>query len=259
MTQHCLTQHGLRQLGYKGLCWLGVFWLLGMPAAWADSLSDRVERFPYWQRKPTVSVVNKEDLVYPDWMAGTWDVTSTLLQLEAPLAPDLKSPGFEGNRRYLNQPLEFQVRFQPQKKTGLVVGDRSFNSQNISNAYFGEESDIEIIADSENPNRQIIDMAGGQELVSVVRGRNREQPEGDRFLATEIIYQVFRSPGQIYFNEVETTTDYHKQDADHLEAEQLTAIYLSPKDPAYFRANGSPVALYRYHLDLRRSSGSKSP
>ena len=89
-----------------------------MPSALADSLSDRVERFPYWQRKPNVTVVNREDLLYPDWMAGTWDVTSTLLQLEAPLAPDLKSPGFEGNRRYLNQPLSFQVRFQANPKAG---------------------------------------------------------------------------------------------------------------------------------------------
>lgn len=247
----------LTRLIVQGFCCFVVFGLLAMPSALADSLSDRVERFPYWQRKPTVTVVNREDLLYPDWMAGTWDVTSTLLQMEAPLAPDLKSPGFEGNRRYLNQPLSFQVRFQRNRKAGGVVGDRTFNSANISQAYFGDTSEIKIRPDADNPNRQVIDMAGGQELVSVVRGRSREQPEGDRFLSTEIIYQVFRTPGQIYFNEVETTTDYRQQDSDHLDAEQLTAIYLSPKDPAYFRANGSPVALYRYHLELTRAESAK--
>ena len=35
-----------------------------------------------------------------------------------------------------------------------------------------------------------------------------------------------------------------------IEAEQITAIYLSPQDPDYFTAAGRPVALYRYELIL---------
>ena len=35
-----------------------------------------------------------------------------------------------------------------------------------------------------------------------------------------------------------------------VEADQVTAIYLSPKDPDYFTAGGHPVALYRYRLEL---------
>ena len=31
-------------------------------------------------------------------------------------------------------------------------------------------------------------------------------------------------------------------------ADQITAIYLSPQDPDYFKAKDKPVALYRYQL-----------
>ncbi len=31
----------------------------------------------------------------------------------------------------------------------------------------------------------------------------------------------------------------------------MTAIYLSPQDPNYFKAAGNPVALYRYQLTLQ--------
>ena len=33
-------------------------------------------------------------------------------------------------------------------------------------------------------------------------------------------------------------------------ADQITAIYLSPQDPDYFKAKGQPVALYRYQLSF---------
>ena len=56
-------------------------------------------------------------------MASTWQVTSTLIDLAAPLAPEIVTPGFEGNRRQLNQPVSFVVRFvkeQPFLTIGIV-------------------------------------------------------------------------------------------------------------------------------------------
>nr|WP_319592620.1 hypothetical protein [Zarconia navalis] len=38
--------------------------------------------------------------------------------------------------------------------------------------------------------------------------------------------------------------------ADRVTADRVTAIYLSPQDPDYFKAQDRPVALYRYRLDL---------
>lgn len=83
-----------------------------------------------------------------------------------------------------------------------------------------------------------------------VTGRAKEIPEPNKFIATEITQQLFRSNERIYLNEVETTSAYHLLPSGEIEAEQITAIYLSPQDPDYFTAAGRPVALYRYHLHL---------
>ncbi|NEO86218.1 MAG: hypothetical protein F6J87_18465, partial [Spirulina sp. SIO3F2] len=57
---------------------------------------------------------------------------------------------------------------------------------------------------------------------------------------------------QVYINDVETTTHYHQLTTLQIDAEQITAIYLSPQDPDYFQAGEQPVALYRYQLTLIR-------
>ncbi|MEO1187339.1 MAG: DUF6816 family protein, partial [Cyanobacteria bacterium J06636_27] len=78
-------------------------------------LNQRLKNFPEWEKltdlQPAVG-----DLIYPEWMKGEWEVKSTLIDLVAPLAPDIVTPGFESNRRYLNQPVEFKVRFVNQSK-----------------------------------------------------------------------------------------------------------------------------------------------
>jgi hypothetical protein len=81
----------------------------------AKSLHDRVATYPHWRSRPPVQPVRGDrDLIYPDWMAGTWHVTSTLIDAQAPLAPEIVTPGFAGNRDEINRPISFQVRFQPQ-------------------------------------------------------------------------------------------------------------------------------------------------
>ncbi|WP_428010206.1 DUF6816 family protein [Baaleninema sp.] len=243
----------------------------------AGVLSDRAAAFPHWQEKPPVRPV-RGDLGYPPWMEGTWNVTSTLVDAVAPLAPEIVTPGYEVNRRYLDRSLNFQVRFQPQspseaKSTGKstekstqtsasesdgrsrIVADRAFNGESIARAYLGSERDVSVRVDPDDPNRQITRIPPNRKLVSVVRGRSSERPTPDRFVATEVSYQVFRTKSQIYLNEVETTTVYDRKSPTRLEGNQMTAIYLSPKDPNYFRANGRPVALYRYRLQLERETG----
>lgn len=232
----------------------------------AGVLADRLSSFPNWDSKPTVAVA-RGDLVYPDWMAGNWNVASTLVDLAAPLAPNIVSPGFEGNRRYLQQPVLFKVRFQPEKNTGFIlnnrnklaqkiVADRTFNGFNIAKAYLGDRAVISVKVDPTNPNRQITVLKGEKQLISIVTGRGTETPNPDRFVSTEISQQVFRGESDIYLNEVETTTAYRFVGGDdsaskRIEADQVTAIYLSPQDPDYFAARGRPVALYRYRLELK--------
>ncbi|MEG4861470.1 hypothetical protein QUB75_29325 [Microcoleus sp. K1-B6] len=231
-------------------------------------LGDRISSFPNWESKPPIAVA-KGDLVYPDWMAGNWNVASTLVDLAAPLAPNIVTPGFESNRQYLQQPILFKVRFQPKKNLGLIsnytfkkdqkiVADRTFNGLNIAKAYLGDRGVVSVKVDPTNPNRQITVLKGERQLISIVTSRGTETPNPREFVSTEISQQIFRGESDIYLNEVETTTAYQvvgkgengDSASKRIEADQVTAIYLSPQDPDYFAARGHPVALYRYRLEL---------
>ncbi|MFM2064084.1 MAG: hypothetical protein RLZZ507_3755 [Cyanobacteriota bacterium] len=234
----------------------------------AGELSARLANFPQWEKLTSVKPA-EGDLVYPNWMAGTWKVTSTLVDLAAPLAPDIITPGFEGNRSQLNQPVSFLVRFikiKPQisglkilpkidKQAQILVADRVFNSLNLSRAYLGDEAVLAVKPDPESPNRQITFFKGERQLISVVTARATETAL-NKFITTEVFQQYFKGGSRAYFNNVESTTAYHLLSTSNpkIEADQVTAVYLSPQDPDYFTAGSRPVALYRYRLEFSPSA-----
>ena len=67
--------------------------------------------------------------------------------------------------------------------------------------------------------------------------------------------QIFQGQDNPYLNRVETTTDYvYDSQTSSINANQVTAIYLSPQDPNYFKVAEQAIALYRYHLQLAPQS-----
>jgi hypothetical protein len=262
------------------LCLL-LSWLWGPDVAHAETLAQRVAAFPQWQNKPMVQRA-VGDLFYPQWMAGNWRVESTLVDLVAPLAPEIVTPGFEANRNYLQQPIAFAVRFisqptalnrdgrvgpqsiQGAAKAAPVIADRAFNGLNIARAYLADQVQA-VKMDIKVPNRQITLLRGNRQLIATITGRAVETPATDRLITAEVCQQMFRGGAQPYLNQVETTTVYQwlaanqrpRRSTDQpasrsaepsITADQITAIYLSPQDPQYFQAQSTPVALYRYHL-----------
>ncbi|MFM7423913.1 MAG: DUF6816 family protein, partial [Elainella sp.] len=190
------------------LIWFGgllLLWLLcsGVALAAEDSnspLASRIAAFPDWQGKPALQAVGKQDLVYPDWFAGDWAVTTTLVDLVAPLAPDLATPGFESNRQFLNQPIQFQVRFVERpaesfplwKPAQQLVSDRAYNGTQLAKAYLGDRAVLAVKVDPTNPNRQITLLKGDRQLVSTVTGRVTEAPDSGQFITSEFFQQEFR-------------------------------------------------------------------
>lgn len=249
----------------RSLVWLvllSLVWLLCSGNAEAGPIRDRLNDFPNWQDKPSTQVPTG-DLVYPDWLAGTWQLTSTLAELAAPLAPQIETPGFASNQELLDKPIICEVRFEPRMTSYTrsfllqprlaqeeIVADRAFNGLNLAKAYLGEEAVKKVVVDAKNPNRQLTVLQNYNLLESTVTGRATEQPSAADFITTEFFQQVFRGGSTPYFNEVETTTAYHQIDEKHVTADQVTAVYLSPQEPNYFEAGNRPVALYRYQLDL---------
>ncbi|MCC5606928.1 hypothetical protein LC612_09065 [Nostoc sp. CHAB 5834] len=245
-------------------CLLLLFLLWGGDA-FAGELSQRLANFPQWEKLTSVQPASG-DLVYPEWMSGSWQITSTLVDLAAPLAPEIVTPGFEGNRRQLNQPVSFVVRFvkeqpsitglkilpQIKKKSPILVADRAFNSLNLARAYLGDEAVLLVKVDPDSPNRQITFLRSSRQLISIVTARATETTPDDKFMTTEVFQQLFKGGSRPYLNSVESTTAYHKLSTANpaIEADQVTAVYLSPQDPDYFKAGSRPVALYRYRLEF---------
>ena len=256
-------KHMRRKLFFMML--LALVWLLCSGEARAGTLSDRLAQFPQWDGKPSVQSA-EGDLAYPNWMAGTWQMQTTLVDMVAPLAPQVTTPGFEGNRQYLERPIDCLVRFvaaAPQRASQIlprvkslapeIVADRAYNGLSLARAYLGNEAVKAVRVDPNNPNRQITILRGDRQLISTVTARAVESPTSNEFVTSEIFQQVFRGTAQPFLNEVETTTAYIQNQGEPeatITADQVTAIYLSPQDLAYFRAIDRPVALYRYRLSF---------
>jgi len=260
----------LRQLcaGFVILLWTAIAWS-GVPeSSHASSLAQRMASFPHWEGKPDLAAVNG-DLVYPDWLAGNWTMTSTLTEMVAPLAPDVTTPGFEGNRQFLNQPVRCAVRFLP--STALkgnhplpllafptrslvkaeIVSDRAFNGLSLAKAYLGDRV-FRVWTDARDNNRLITKFRDNRKLFSTTIGRAIEQPDANHFIATELYQQFFQVPDRPYKNQVETTTEYQLNSNGTIAADQLTAVYLNPPHPKAFVAGDRPVALYRYRLNFMK-------
>ncbi|WP_017301113.1 DUF6816 family protein [Nodosilinea nodulosa] len=246
--------------------WLALLltvWLLCSGQAQAGPLAARLANFPAWDSKPTLAAA-QGDLSYPDWLRGEWQLTSTLVDMAAPLAPDLVTPGFEGNRDQLGKPVTCPVRFVAvaPRSQGLIpaiagppqtVADRAFNGLSMARAYLGDGAIKTVKVDPANPNRQITRLSDNRLLESTVTARAVETA-AESFIAVERFQQVFRGGAIPYFNEVETTTAYRpasgEPEGSRVVADQVTAVYLSPQDPDFLKAQNRPVALYRYRLEL---------
>jgi hypothetical protein len=280
----------MNSLVSKIVTWIGAIaiWWWGCQGGLAGTLSDapgerlrhRIDRYPDWDSPPQLTQ-HQGELTYPEWFRGRWIATSTLLAQIAPLAPEIVTPGFESNRKYINQPIEFTVQFvpnDPDRTTKIsplnlprikshsiepkIVADRAFNGLNIATAYLGTANIKSVKIDPENPTKQITQLTQDRQLETFVTGFDLEIPDADRFIATELAQQVFRTNSTIYLNTVETTTSYQflPTPTPKITATQISAIYLSPQDPDYFRTldrltidlRNHPVALYKYRLDLVR-------
>jgi hypothetical protein len=252
----------------------------------AGELNQKLKNFPQWEKLTSVQPA-VGDLIYPEWMKGEWEVKSRMVDLVAPLAPEIVTPGFDSNRQYLNQPVCFKVRFVNQlidnlapvsvlnsdgllkripkreHKSYFVIADRAYNSLNLARAILGNDLVKAVKVDPDSPNRQITFLRGecasrtlcDRQLVSIVKSRATEITADGRFIATEVFQQLFKGGSLPYLNSVESTTAYRKLSTSStsnpaIEANQVTAVYLSSQDPDYFKAANKPVALYRYRLEF---------
>ena len=183
--------------------------LLSGGPAWAQTgLEQRLNSWPDWSLPaPLPRPSNRDDLIYPDWFAGLWQVES--IDLDAPDDP----------------PLLHEARFQADLR-GRLVGDRSFNATAIGRALLGEQL-LKVEEDPDSANRQIARLKGDLYLETTVTGRRQESPSTDTFLADELVLQILHAPGPPRLSRIETLSRYNRCGKD-ICAEQWQGRYASP-------------------------------
>lgn len=195
------------------------------------------------------------DLYYPDWFEGTWALTSILTDLTAPLGVEYTNPtSFAKSQRERGQPVTYFVRFY-RNDQGRVIADRVFNTISAIQASQGKGSVLEVILDVNQPDRQLIRLAGNRRGELYITRRHSEHPLPTVFHSLEFYRQVLGSLNRIpVTKDVETTTLYRQVNKETIEAAQLIAVFLVPTDERYFASTGRAVTIYRYTLKLARKS-----
>ena len=193
--------------------------------AWATPLEQRLNSWPDWSLPaPLPRPSNRDDLIYPDWFSGLWQVESR----------DLDAPA--------DEPLIHQALFAPDARNRLV-GDRSFNAMAIGRALLGEQL-LRVEDDPASANRQIARLKGDLYLESTVTGRRQESPNADTFLADELVLQILHTPGAPRLSRIETLSRYSRCD-DAICAEQWQGRYASPGESL------RDLAVAHHHYQLR--------
>ena len=207
--------------------------LLSGGPAWAQSsLEQRLNSWPQWRLPaPLPRPSNRDDLIYPDWFDGLWQVES--LDLDAPDDP----------------PLLHQARFDADQR-GRLVGDRSFNATAIGRALLGDQL-LRVEDDPDSANRQIARLKGDLYLETTVTGRRQDSPTADTFLADELVLQILHTPGAPRLSRIETLSRYIRCD-DAICAEQWQGRYASPGESLRDQA----VAHHHYRLCFTPLPGS---
>ncbi|QNI43463.1 DUF6816 family protein [Synechococcus sp. A15-28] len=207
---------------------IGLTILLSGGPAWAQgNLEQRLNNWPQWSLPaPLPRPSNQDDLIYPEWFEGLWQVES--MDLNAPDDP----------------PLLHQARFQTDRR-GRLVGDRSFNATAIGRALLGDQL-LGVEEDPDSANRQIARLKGDLYLETTVTGRRQESPTEDTFLADELVLQILHTPGAPRLSRIETLSRYHRCGED-ICAEQWQARYPDPGQTITNKA----VSVHRYQLTMR--------
>ena len=182
--------------------------LLERKSTWPDW------RIPTFLKRPNL----KEDLIYPEWFEGEWDVNSKI--------------EVDKNKESIFHSAKF-IR----NSSGELVAEREYNTQSFAlsskNGGF-----LSVKNDPKSPNRQFAKLSEDRYLETKIIGRLYERINDDFFITDELILQIFHTPELSRVSQVETLTEFRKcgYDENNLSkssdfkicGEQFQAIYNQP-------------------------------
>lgn len=230
-----------------------------------------------------------DNTYYPAWLAGTWDVTQTLVNAETPLglkfvggpagSEEIAAKSVAEQRRQLGKPVSLKLRWVPTKFG--VAEDRLFNARERLNGFAGRSVVASVeYANVGGSNRASVLALGGteddplqttivrfkgpaaQKTFLVAHGEDKKQTsaaeqEEAKFSCSELLRGIFALTNQNTAPPVTTDTEtiwgFERVDADTVSARLRLASYLNAQsDSLYFEARNRAVSLADYTLTMKR-------
>ena len=160
----------------------------------SQQLEARLKEWPAWpDPAPLPRPRAKEDLVYPDWFEGLWEVES--LDLLANGKVDENLP-----------PIKHLAQFRLNQHNE-VVGDRPFNARAIGQALLGKQL-LSVEQAPHQVNRQLARLTNDRLLETTVIGREQTSIHIASFVSDELVLQVMHEARAPRLSRIETLSRY---------------------------------------------------
>jgi hypothetical protein len=157
----------------------------------SSKLYERKSIWPDWRLPSSIKRPGlKDDLIYPDWFEGVWDVTSEI-ESDQNQEPIIHSAKFILNT------------------SGDLIADREYNTKSyaLSTKTGGF---LSVKNDPKSPNRQFAKLTEDRYLETKIIGRLQEKIDNNIFITDELILQILHTPEFSRVSQVETLTEFKK-------------------------------------------------
>ena len=140
-----------------------------------SKLYERKSIWPDWRLPSSIKRPGlKDDLIYPDWFEGAWDVTSKI----------------EGDKN--QEPILHSAKFI-RNTSGNLISDREYNTKSFA---LSSKTDgfLSVKNDPKSPNRQFAKLTEDRYLETKIIGRLQEKINNNIFITDELICLLYTSP-----------------------------------------------------------------
>ncbi len=175
----------------------------------------------------------KDDLIYPNWFEGEWDVVSSIVG--------------EDKEESIKHVAKFFL-----DSSNRIVADREYNTNSYA-VNTKEKEFLFVKNDPNSPNRQFAQLINDRFLETKIIGRMQERINADIFLTDELMLEILHSKSFTRVSKVETLTEFRKCNSDHennfnICGEQFQAIY----NELGSNFNSSPISTRKFKLVLSK-------
>lgn len=273
-----------RIMAANGLAWAIVSPCAAATSTVAPSFDSRFESNTLFQPRIIPNNENNgvDNTYFPSWLAGTWNVTQTLVAVEAPLGfafaggpsgvESIGKQSLEESTKQINIPVRLSLKFVT--TPWGVAEDRLFNTAERLNSFAGRVVVASVdYANVAASNRASVLAMGGAEgtplQTTVVRFKgpaaqksflisHSPRPPSDSpstWAGFEVQRSIFSLTNTNTAPPITTDTEYlwslrFNSSTNTVEGKFRIAGYLNPTDRLYFDAKNRAVTLQDYTLSL---------